>query len=73
MAREGLMDDTGYHGFDEVDEDKCSLCKHMYLEPHEDGSFWIECRKNHICEYEEMGLVLQMPTTEFWESIKVRE
>ena len=54
MAREGLMDDTGYHGFDTCEDfTLCEGCKNLEIETWEDGRVWMGCAKDEFCEYEE--------------------
>ena len=42
MAREGLMSDVGFHGFDVNFDMICEKCVHNKLE-FQDGVTWAEC------------------------------
>lgn len=49
MARQGLMDDCGYHGFDY--EPDCSKCRHENV-IEQNGQLGLECSIG-VCEFEE--------------------
>lgn len=48
MAREGLMDDTGYDIEDEGYD--CNFCKNQIL-VNENGKVWSECSKK-VCDFD---------------------
>ena len=51
MAREGLLDDTGYDFEDYWIHERCDSCKN-YRESYEDGMIFYECKSYPDCEYE---------------------
>jgi hypothetical protein len=48
MARQGLMDDEGYNGFD-VDDERCENCKYASVKE-ENGQTWFFCQKDYLCD-----------------------
>lgn len=54
MAREGLMDDCGYKGFDYKPPcENGKDCKHIITRTDEKGHLWAECSLL-CCEFEEV-------------------
>lgn len=48
MARQGLMDDEGYNGFD-ADDGRCENCKYASVRE-ENGQTWFFCQKDYLCD-----------------------